>query len=419
MKILVYSSPARGHLYPVVPTLDALAARGHTIAIRTLDSQVEAMAARGFDAAPIGDAVAAVEHDDYRARTSIARLKRAMETFGARSPLEVVDIRAAIAEHQPDALLVDCGTWGASAAAEAWGGPWAQWFPYPIPLPSPDVPPFGPGFKPADGPLGRMRDAVVRAILTPIFERAALPPVNATRVSIGLRPFESGADLFTSPPLMLYMTAEPFEYPRSDWPPSIRMVGPGTWDPPADPPAWLADITQPVILVSTSSEFQDDGRLVRVALEALADEDVFVVATLPSADLPESVPANARVESFLPHGPILARAACAITHGGAGATQKALAAGVPVCVVPFGRDQLEVARRVEVAGAGTRLPVKRLRPDRLRSAVRIAMTKRDGAHRVAQGYEAAGGPAAAADAFEELVASPSASRNSTVSTNCQ
>ena len=29
-----------------------------------------------------------------------------------------------------------------------------------------------------------------------------------------------------------------------------------------------------------------------------------------------------------------------------GITQKALAAGVPVCAVPFGRDQFEVARRV-------------------------------------------------------------------------
>ena len=29
--------------------------------------------------------------------------------------------------------------------------------------------------------------------------------------------------------------------------------------------------------------------------------------------------------------------------------------GVPVCAVPFGRDQLEVARRVEVAGAGVQL----------------------------------------------------------------
>jgi UDP:flavonoid glycosyltransferase YjiC (YdhE family) len=115
-----------------------------------------------------------------------------------------------------------------------------------------------------------------------------------------------------------------------------------------------------------------------------------------------SVPANARVETFLPHTPILARAACAITHGGAGATQKALAAGVPVCVVPFGRDQMEVARRVEVAGAGTRLPAQRLTAERLRDKVRQAMTMTSGARRVADGFEAAGGPVAAAQAFETL-----------------
>jgi UDP:flavonoid glycosyltransferase YjiC (YdhE family) len=102
------------------------------------------------------------------------------------------------------------------------------------------------------------------------------------------------------------------------------------------------------------------------------------------------------------HAPILERAACAITHGGAGATQKALAAGVPVCVVPFGRDQLEVARRVAVAGAGTRLPASRLNAERLRRRVREAMTMRAGARRVAEGFAAAGGPTAAADAFETL-----------------
>lgn len=60
-------------------------------------------------------------------------------------------------------------------------------------------------------------------------------------------------------------------------------------------------------------------------------------------------PRNAHVLPFTPHAPILDRPVCAITHGGIGATQKALARGVPVCAVPFGRDQLEVARRVEVA----------------------------------------------------------------------
>jgi UDP:flavonoid glycosyltransferase YjiC (YdhE family) len=157
-------------------------------------------------------------------------------------------------------------------------------------------------------------------------------------------------------------------------------------------------------MVSTSSEFQDDGRLVRLTLDALAGEAVSVVATLPAANLRGGVPPNARVERFVPHGAILPRAACAVTHGGAGATQKALSAGVPVCVVPFGRDQHEVARRVEVADAGTYLSPRRLRTGRLRAAIRTAMTKRDGARRVAEGYAATGGAVGAAAAFEELAA---------------
>jgi UDP:flavonoid glycosyltransferase YjiC (YdhE family) len=71
--------------------------------------------------------------------------------------------------------------------------------------------------------------------------------------------------------------------------------------------------------------------------------------------------------------------------------------------VPFGRDQLEVARRVEVADAGTRLPARRLNPERLRAKIREAMTKREGADRVAEGFAAAGGPTAAADAVVGLL----------------
>jgi MGT family glycosyltransferase len=183
----------------------------------------------------------------------------------------------------------------------------------------------------------------------------------------------------------------------------VRLVGPCDWEPPTDPPAWLADLREPIVLVTTSSEFQDDGQLVRCALEALAEEPVQVVATVPSGD-PAAFdpPPNARVLSFAAHGPILDRAACAITHGGMGATQKALARGVPVCAVPFGRDQFEVARRVEVAEAGTRLVPRRLSPEKLRTAVREAMRCRSGAQRVADGYRRSGGTAAAARAVEEI-----------------
>ena len=124
----------------------------------------------------------------------------------------------------------------------------------------------------------------------------------------------------------------------------------------------------------------------------LAEEHVTVVATASAGDSARfRIPANARVERFIPHGPALDRAVCAVTHGGMGATQKALARVVPVCTVPFVRDQLEVARRVEVAGAGALLSAKRLRPDRLLSKIREAMTKAEGARQVAEAFTAAGG----------------------------
>jgi UDP:flavonoid glycosyltransferase YjiC (YdhE family) len=173
-------------------------------------------------------------------------------------------------------------------------------------------------------------------------------------------------------------------------------------------PDWLTAIDRPIVLVTTSSQKQADAKLVMTAMTALADEPVHVVATLP-AGLPSGITPgpNATVREFVPHGPVLDRAVCAITHGGMGATQKALARGVPVCVVPFGRDQFEVARRVEVARCGTRLPAKKLAPVRLSAKVRQAMTMTDGARRVAAGFSATGGVARGADLIEQRVLSSS------------
>jgi MGT family glycosyltransferase len=187
------------------------------------------------------------------------------------------------------------------------------------------------------------------------------------------------------------------------------MLGPGTWQPPAEPPAWLEQLQRPLVLVTLSTEFQNDGKLAAVALKALADEDVEVVVTTAAVDPAEfDPPTNARVERFVPHGPLIDRAACVVCHGGMGITQRALCAGVPVCVVPFGRDQLEVAGHVTACGAGTRVAVQRLRADRLRAAVRGAIAKRAGAQRIASAFANAGGAPAGADALEALPVAPAA-----------
>lgn len=401
-RILAYTSPARGHLFPLVPILGELRARGHDVAIRTLAGGVDTATAEGFRAAAIDPAIEAIELDDWRASNARASLARSTAAFAARAIHEVPDLRAAIDAERPDVLVVDVNSWGAQAVAEASGIPYAVFCPYPVPLSSPDAPPFGLGLRPAHNILGRARDAFARPLVMGMLGRANLPKVNRIRDGVGLPPLSNLDELFRRPPLMLYLTAEPFEYPRRDWPASFVLVGPCSWEPPSEAPAWLDGISAPIVLVTTSSELQGDARLVQAALDGLADEPVFVVATLPAGD-PGAirVPANARVERFVPHGPVLRRAAIAVTHGGMGATQKALAMGVPVVAVPFGRDQPEVARRVEVAGAGVRLPSSKATPERLRDAVRRAMTMRAGAQRIADAYQAAGGAQAAANAVEQ------------------
>lgn len=401
-RILAYTSPARGHLYPLVPILDELRVRGHEIALCTLATEAPNMMARGFDTRPIDAAIEAIEHDDWRTTNPRAGLRNAVRAFEARGQHDGPDLRRAIAEYSPDAVVVDINCFGGQSAAEAWGGPWASFCPYPLPLSSSDAPPFGPGLAPARGVAGRLRDRLAGPLIRGVYERTMLPPLNAARRELGLPVLASADDWIRGMPLVLYLTAEPFEYPRWDWPDTIVMVGPCDWNPEADVPQWIDEIRDPVVLVTTSSEFQNDGRLVHAAVEALAGEPFLVVATLPAADLAsDTLPDNVRVERFLPHGRLLRSAVCAITHGGMGATQKALAHGVPVCAVPFGRDQFEVARRVEVAGAGSRLPANRLRPDRLRSHVHEAIGRREGARRVADAFAAAGGAPAAADALEK------------------
>jgi MGT family glycosyltransferase len=209
-------------------------------------------------------------------------------------------------------------------------------------------------------------------------------------------------------PLMLVASGKPFEYQQADYGDAVQMIGPCPLDPGCGTaPDWLASIDRPIVLVTTSSEKQDDDNLVHMAMAALADEPVHVVATVPAGQ-PDNFAKtpNATVCRLIPHGVVLDRAVCAVTHGGMGATQKALARGVPVCVVPFGRDQFEVARRVEVARCGTRLPAKRLSPQRLRSKVLQAMTMTDGAKRVEFGFAATGGVARGADLIEQRVLSP-------------
>jgi MGT family glycosyltransferase len=401
--ILAYVDAVPGRLYPLVPTLLELARRGHRVAVRCGVDDVEQLRVAGLAAEPLAPEIERFAPDDWRARTPITALARGLGQFGERARFQIPDLQRAIAVEHPDALLIDEGAWGAAAAAEASGLPWAYTIVSPVPLRSKDAPPFGLGLAPRHDALGRIRDAVLGAFSLGALERLIARSMNPLRAQLGLPPVRRIGDVYLAADAVLAYTAEPFEYPRSDWPSKVRLVGPGLWEPPADRPAWLDDVHRPLVLVTCSTLFQNDRDLVDVACAAFAGEPYDVVVTTADVDVSTvTPPPNVRIERFVPHSPVLERAACVVCHAGMGITQKALAHGVPVVAVPFGRDQPEVARRVEVARAGVRLPRRQLRPDTLREAVRRAITFRPGAERVAAAFRAAPGPAGAADAIAGL-----------------
>lgn len=409
--ILAYGSPALGHLLPVGALLAELAGRGHEVHARTMADGVATMRAVGVHAEPVDPAIEAIAGEDWRAPNALGVLKSTIDVLCRRAVLEVSDLRRAVDTVRPDAVIVDANCWGAMSAAEAGHTPWLVFSPFTPYLRSRGVPPFGPGFRPLPGILGDIRDASVRPIVRHLFDRPMLPRVNAIRAELGVSPVASVDDFMRRAPLLLAVGGEPFEYPHPGWGGLVHHIGACGFEPTTAAPAWVAAIKRPVVLVNTSSIRQADAALGRIALRALADEPVHVVATFPAGippDLPR--PPNATICRFVPHAAVLERASCAITHGGMGTTLKALDRGVPVCVVPFARDQAEVARRVEVARCGTRLAARNLTPARLRTKVRAAMTMADGARRVAAGFAATGGVPGGADLIEQRVLGSAARR---------
>jgi MGT family glycosyltransferase len=403
--VLAYVDAVPGRLYPLVGTLLELADRGHHVAVRCGIDDVERLRAAGLDARSLRSEIERFEPDDWRARTRFGALSKGLGQFGERAPFQLRDLEQAIEAERPDVVFVDEGAWGAAAAAERSGLPWAFSIVSPVPLPSRDAPPFGLGLAPRPDPVGRVRDRVAKRLTLGTLERVVAKHMNPLRAAIGLPPIKKIEDVYLAASVVLAYTAEPFEYPRSDWPAKLKLVGPSLWEPPpAEPPGWLDELRQPLVLVTCSTLFQNDRRLVEAACSAFAGEPFDVVVT--TADVAPSgldAPVNIHIERFLRHAPLLERAVCVVCHAGMGITQKALAHGVPVVAVPFGRDQPEVARRVEVAGAGVRLPARKLSPDRLRNAVRRAIEVRPSAERIAAAFAAAGGAIAAANELEALI----------------
>ena len=181
----------------------------------------------------------------------------------------------------------------------------------------------------------------------------------------------------------LQATVAGFEYPRSDLPPSVRFVGPILAPPSSsfeEPPWWgeLGD-GRPVVHVTQGTlDNADLGRLLLLTTRALADDDVLVVATTGGPDpapLRRDLPANVRLERFIPHDLLLPHCDVMVTNGGYGGVQQALANGVPLVVAGDSEDKPEVAARVQWSGAGVNLHTGRPSVAMVARAVRRVLSR--------------------------------------------
>jgi MGT family glycosyltransferase len=115
----------------------------------------------------------------------------------------------------------------------------------------------------------------------------------------------------------------------------------------------------------------------RAALEAVEGFPARVLLTTGNHLDPASLgplPSNVHVEAWIDQAEVLPHADLVVCHGGSGTAFGALAAGVPMVVVPVFADQFENARRI--AGVGAALIVEG-RGDAHRTAEAIATVLRD------------------------------------------
>lgn len=300
------------------------------------------------------------EHDPYRdweCSNPLQLFDRLLDRqFVGPARAYVADVAAAIAERRPDLVVCSQFAFGAMAAAEAAGIPFDVLMPNVYLLPAKGMTPMGIGARPARGPLGRARDRVMFAVSERAFDKGR-DRLNAVRAEVGLAPLKHFMDQARAARRHVVMTSPDFDFP-GDLPANARYVGPVLDDPTWSGAEWTPPPgDEPLVLVAMSSTFQDHQGTMQRIVDALAMLPVRAVVTTGPALDPGAITAaaNVTVVAAAPHREVLAEAAAVVTHGGHGTVVKALAAGVPLIVLPHGRDQADNAVRVVGRGAGVTL----------------------------------------------------------------
>src|SRR5262245_37939671 len=369
-----------GNVPPELGAARRLVERGHAVTVLAEDSVASDVRATGAalrrwahapnrpDRAPDHDPVR-----DWECRYPWQMVDRLLSTLLVGPAAAYAhDVSDAIREAQPDLVVCSMFCLGGMVAAEAAGIPFDVLLPNIYPFPAPGLPPFGLGLQPARGIAGRFRDRVLIGFGERLWDAKGLAGLNRLRHRFDLPPLARLFEQVDRAHRQLIMTSASFDFPAR-LPDTARYVGPVLDEPAwAESSRWAAPAgDHPLVLVALSSTFQDQIGCLQRIVDALDAMPVRAVVTTGPAVDPAALRASrdVAVVQSAPHREVLWQAALAITHGGHGTVMKALAAGVPMVVLPHGRDQADTAARVTARGAGVTL-ARTASPSAIGGAVR-------------------------------------------------
>ncbi len=369
---------AGGTVPPDVSVAAELVRRGHQVRILADPTVAAAASAAGCAFTPWREAphieslaeqtalIAAFEgRNPYRAL-------RALKHFAGRGMTRrfADEVITTTQSFPVDAVLADGVVPGIVIGALATGLPTAALMANAYLRPTIGLPLLGTGWSPARHVVGKARDRLAPTAAQWLLART-LPRVNAVVTSFGHPPLHDLFDYLDRCTRVLVMTSPSFDFPAPRLPDNVRYVGPQLDDPDwATQRPWQRRGDEPLVLVATSSVYQDQTAVLGRIAEALGQIPVRAVLTTGRAVEPKDVPAppNVEVLQVAPHQQILADASVVVTHAGHGTVLKALSAGVPLVCIPMGRDQKDNTVRVLRLGAGVRLS-ERSAPDHIAAAV--------------------------------------------------
>ncbi len=417
-RFLVMTGPYPGHLAPTVPIVRELVDNGHEVVWitgRSYRQKVESTGAR-FHPLPKDIDPGEMEVYDFypelKELNGISQVKYWVKHVALdASSREIEAIDEVMASFPADVLVGDSITWGLYFRSEMGGPPCACISLLPGSLPSPETAPWGLGLLPGSNIVSKTRNNLLNLLTYGVLLRNLTTYANTIRQDLGLEPYDR--NLFSALPMKMNLSMQistpAFEYPRSNYPAHHHFIGPiiPEKDDSFEPPAWWPDLStsEPVILVNQGTLAKNPEDLVIPAIRGLGDERMLVVAvSAKPADLPR-LPANVRAETFVPFGHLLPHVDVMVTNGGYGGTQLALAHGVPLVVAGGTEDKMEVAARVEWAGAGINLRKQRPSPEEVRDAVREVLTNpvyRENAGRIHADFARCDAPVTAVRLLEAL-----------------